>query len=317
MQSERILITGGAGYIGSVLTEHLLEKGYNVTCLDNLVHGQRSLLHYVHKSNFDFIYGDVRDESLIKRILPKFDIIIPLAAIVGMPLCNKKPFDARAINTDAVKFIDKERSSNQLIIYPNTNSGYGISSGEFYCTEETPLAPISLYGKTKCEAEKILLESGKPALTLRLATAFGVSPRMRLDLLVNDFVYQAVTLRCIGLYEKDFKRNFIHVRDIARVFEHCIDNFEIMRGGKNQTYNAGLEDANLSKKELALKIKEHLPKFAIFEGEGEDIDKRNYIVSNDKIMKTGFMPKYSLDFGIRELIRGYEMILETNPYRNA
>lgn len=317
MEKGRILITGGAGYIGSVLTGHLLEEGYKVTCLDNLMYGQRSLLNFVPNPGFEFIFEDARNEGLIKKIVPEFDAIIPLAALVGMPLCEMRPRDSEQINRDAVIMLDKARSPNQKLIFPNTNSGYGTKSGEVYCNEETPLEPISHYGKIKVEAERHLLESEKPAITLRLATVFGVSPRMRTDLLVNDFVHQALSTKCIELYEKHFKRNYIHIRDVARAFQFAIENFENMRHGNNQAFNLGLDDANLSKKELALKIKEHIPKLSIYDGEGKDPDKRNYIVSNEKISKTGFKPIYSLDDGIRELIKCYEIMMKTDPNRNA
>lgn len=313
-KKNNVLITGGSGYLGSVLIGHLLDKEYKVTCLDNLSYGQKSLLHYASNPNFDFIYGDARNRELMKKILPNFDVIIPLAAIVGMPACNLKPFDAGSINRDAVIMIDELRRSDQKVIYPNTNSGYGTKSGEVFCTEETPLEPISLYGRVKCEAEKHLLESKKDAITLRLATVFGISPRMRTDLLVNDFVHKAMKDGYIIIYEKDFKRNFIHIKDVARAFEHCIENFDAM---KNNAYNVGLEEANLSKAELAEKIKKYIPNFEIIYKEvGEDPDKRNYIVSNRKIMTTGFSPKYSLDDGIKELIKGYSILLKNDPYKN-
>lgn len=314
MKKENILITGGSGYIGSVLTGHLLEKNHKVTCLDNLIYGQKSLLHYASNPNFEFIYGDVRNKALLEKIVADKDVILPLAAVVGMPACDLKPFDAESINRDAIILINELRRSNQKLIYPTTNSGYGTKSGEFFCTEETPLEPISLYGQTKTEAELHLLKSDKPAITLRLATVFGISPRMRTDLLVNDFVYKAMSDGYIVIYEKDFKRNYIHIKDVARAFEHCIDNFDFM---KRNTYNVGLEEANLSKAELAEKIKKHIPKFEIVYKEvGEDPDKRNYIVSNKKIMATGFKPVYSLDDGITELIKGYSILLKNNPYKN-
>jgi len=314
-KKESVLITGGSGYLGSFLSGYLLEKGYSVSCLDNLSYGQKSLLHHVSNPNFNFIYGDVRNRKLLEKILPGFDVIIPLAAVVGMPACDLKPFDAESINRDAVILINELRGHNQKLIYPTTNSGYGTKSGEVYCTEETPLDPISLYGKTKTEAEAHLLKSEKPAITLRLATVFGVSPRMRTDLLVNDFVFKALRDGYIIIYEKDFKRNYIHIKDVARAFEHCIKNFEYMKGN---AYNVGLEEANLSKAELAEKIKRHIPKFEIIYMEvGEDPDKRNYIVSNKKIMNAGFMPIVSLDEGIEELIRGYSILLKNNLYQNV
>ena len=317
MAKEKVLITGGAGYIGSVLTGHLLNKDYKVTCLDNLIFGQTTPLIYVNNPNFDFVYGDSRNESLIKKLVGKKDAIIPLAALVGMPLCNMRPQDAEQINRDSIVMLNRIRSLDQMLIFPNTNSGYGAKTGEVFCTEETPLEPVSLYGRVKVEAEQSLLDSRKPAITLRLATVFGFSPRMRLDLLVNDFVYQAMTVGCIELFEKDFKRNYIHIRDVARAFQHAIENFEEMRSGENQAFNLGLDNANLSKEELALKIRGYIPGFSIYEGSGQDPDKRNYIVSNEKIRRTGFEPIFSLDDGIKELIKGYDILLKTNPLRNV
>ncbi len=312
---QRVLITGGAGYLGSVIIEHLLEKGFHVACLDNLSYSQSSLFPLSKYQDFEFIFGDARDKNLLEKILPGFDIIIPLAAVVGMPACDRKPFDAKSINYEAVVLIDNLRAPHQKIIYPTTNSGYGTKSGDVFCTEETPLEPISLYGETKVKSEKHLLNSAKPTITLRLATVFGTSPRMRNDLLVNDFVWKAMSEGYIVIYEKDFKRNYIHIRDVARCFEHCIANFEKMKG---QAYNVGLEDANLSKAELAEKIKKYLPKFEIVYKEvGQDPDKRNYIVSNKKILATGFVPKYSLDDGINELIKGYKILLKNIPYKNV
>ncbi|MBI2045177.1 NAD(P)-dependent oxidoreductase [Candidatus Pacearchaeota archaeon] len=314
MKRESVLITGGAGYIGSVLTGHLLDNGFKVTCLDDLRYGQKSLIHYAGNPAFDFVYGDCRNKNLLEEIIGKFDFIIPLAALVGAPICDSKPVEAETINRDAVILIDNLRSRNQQIIFPTTNSGYGTTTGETFCTEETPLNPITLYGRTKVEAEKSLLDSEKGAITMRLATVFGASPRMRTDLLVNDFVLKAVTDRYIVIYEKDFKRNYIHIKDVARAFEHCINNFDVM---KNQAYNLGLSDANLSKIELAEKIKEHIPDFEIINGEiGSDPDKRNYIVSNEKIEKTGFKTEFSLDYGIKELVKTYKILLKGNQDRN-
>lgn len=314
-EKESVLITGGAGYLGSVLTGHLLEKGYKVTCLDNLLYDNRqSIFNYATNPNFEFVFGDTRNRELLRLVLEDKDVIIPLAAIVGMPACDAKPLEAESINRDAVFLINELRNHGQKIIFPNTNSGYGTKSGDVFCTEETPLEPISLYGKVKCEAEKYLLESEKDAITLRLATVFGLSPRMRIDLLVNDFVYKALTDGYIIIYQGDFKRNFIHIKDVARAFEHCIENFESM---KNNAYNVGLEDANLSKADLAEKIKQYIPKFEIVYKEmGEDPDKRNYTVSNKKIMATGFRPEFSLDYGIKELIKGYNILLRNKPFTN-
>jgi nucleoside-diphosphate-sugar epimerase len=301
----KILVTGGAGYLGSVLVPHLLENNYKVTVLDNLYYRQNSLFHLCYNKNFEFILGDARDAQLISRIISKFDVIIPLAALVGATACDKDPNLATELNLNAVKSILKYRSKSQMIILPNTNSGYGIGETNDFCTEDSALNPISLYGKTKVEVEKAVLDAGD-TITLRLATVFGISPRMRLDLLVNDFVYQAINNRVLVLFEEHFKRNYIHIRDIAYTFKYCIDNFEKL---KDEPYNVGLSAANLSKRELAEKIKEHIPELTIISSEiGKDPDKRDYIVSNEKLEKKGWLPRYTLDDGIEELIKGYNMI---------
>ncbi len=308
-----ILVTGGAGYLGSMLVPRLLEAGHKVTVLDAFIFGQNSLLECCANENFDVIRGDARDESILKSILHKFDTLIPLAALVGAPLCNRDMIGTVTINRDAVKTLAEFASKEQRIIYPTTNSGYGIGEKGIYCTEKTPLRPISTYGKTKVEAEEIVLSRGN-AITFRLATVFGMAPRMRLDLLVNDFTYRAVNDRFIVVFEGHFKRNYIHIRDVARAFMHAIDNFEAM---KNEPYNVGLSDANLSKLELCEKIKEHAPNFTIMEAPiGKDPDQRDYIVSNDKIEATGFKPTHSLDMGIKELINGYKIITNTK-YSNV
>lgn len=308
-----ILVTGGAGYLGSMLVPRLLEVGHKVTVLDSFIFGQNSLLECCANENFEAIRGDARDEGILKSIMPKFDVIIPLAALVGAPLCNRDAIGTVTINRDAIKTITEIASKEQRIIYPTTNSGYGIGEKGVYCTEKTPLRPISTYGKTKVEAEEIVLNRGN-AITFRLATVFGMAPRMRLDLLVNDFTYRAVNDRFIVVFEGHFKRNYVHVRDVARAFMHAIDNFDAM---KNEPYNVGLSDANLSKLELCEKIKEHVPNFTIMEAPiGKDPDQRDYIVSNDKIEATGFKPMYSLDMGIKELIKGYKIIVNTK-YSNV
>ena len=309
----KILITGGAGYIGSVLTLYLLRKNYHVTVIDNLFYGQDSLLSVCNYPQFNFINGDARDEVLIKENLSSFDIIIPLACLVGAPLCEKNKELAISTNYEAIKLIDQLRSNDQYIIYPTTNSGYGIVDKDNYCTEETPLNPISLYGRTKVDAEKLLLDAGN-AITLRLATVFGASQRMRMDLLVNDFVYRALKDRVLVLFEGHFRRNYIHIQDVAMTFAHCIDNYEEM---KNEPYNVGLSNANLTKRELAEKIKDHIPELVIISSEiGEDPDKRDYIVSNEKLERTGWEQKKNLDDGIIELIKCYSM-LKVNKYSNA
>jgi nucleoside-diphosphate-sugar epimerase len=306
--SLRILITGGAGYLGSVLCERLLAAGHAVTVLDTFMFGQTSLFHLCAHPRFDVVRGDARDEATVSRLLKSADVVIPLAALVGAPLCDRDPHAATAINHGAISTLLRLRSPSQLIVYPTTNSGYGTKSGDQFCTEDTPLEPISLYGRTKVDAEQEVLD-GPNSLTLRLATVFGTSPRMRVDLLVNHFVYAAVTDGYIVIFEKDFKRNYIHIRDVADCFVHCIDNHTAMRG---KPYNAGLDQANLSKEELALKVKGHVPSFYIHFAEvGSDPDKRNYVVSNQRLREAGFVAKRSLDDGITELVKGYRMLRKT------
>lgn len=301
----RVLVTGGAGYLGSVLIEHLLRDGFAVTCIDNLMYGDHNLFHLCTAPRFDFVRGDARDERLMTELIADADVIIPLAAIVGAAACDRDPASAESINLGSVRLVDRLRSPDQLVVYPNTNSGYGTQSGDSYCTEETPLEPISHYGRQKVQAENELLQSGN-VVTLRLATVFGASPRMRVDLLVNHFTYAAVTDGFIVIFEKDFKRNYIHVRDVADCFIHCIENAEAMI---DRPYNAGLDDANLSKEELALAIKRQVADFYIHFGEiGSDPDKRNYIVSNQRLREAGFEARRSIDDGIAELIKGYRML---------
>ena len=301
----RVLVTGAAGYIGSILCEHLLDNGYQVTALDTLAYTEHNLFHLCADPRFEFVHGDARNEELMGDLVKEADVLIPLAAIVGAPACDRDELLAKTVNLDAVRMLNRLRSPNQIVIYPTTNSGYGTRSGDLYCDENTPLEPISVYGQTKVQAEAELLESPN-TITLRLATVFGVSPRMRLDLLVNHFVYAAVTDGYIVIFEKDFKRNYVHIRDVADRFIHCIQNAERMAG---RSYNVGLDAANLSKEELALKIKENVPKFYVhFAPVGSDPDKRNYIVSNQRLREAGFEAKRSLDDGIRELLTGFKML---------
>ena len=312
MKSLNVLITGGAGYIGSVLTPTLLDAGHRVTVLDNLSFGQMSLLPVAHRQGFEFIRGDARDGRLIQSLVPRFDVLIPLVALVGAPACDKDPRLATELNLDAVTTLLESRSKQQLILFPNTNSGYG-SQPEGPCTEDTPFAPISHYGRTKVDAEQRLMEAGN-AVSFRLATAFGASPRQRLDLLVNDFVRRAVQEGVLVLFESGFHRNFIHVRDIAGVFAYGIEHAESM---KNQIFNVGLSDANLTKRQLAERIQAQVPSLKILESEiGRDPDKRDYIVSNDRIEATGWRPRYSLDDGIAELIQVCRM-LPSSPWANV
>ena len=307
----KILVTGAAGYIGSVLTPILLNEGHEVIALDNFMYNQPSLLDCCYHPKLTIIRGDTRDKPLMTRLLKSVDAIFPLACLTGAPLCAKDPVGATTILLDAVNMIIELKSKDQMMIFPTTNSGYGVGEKGKHCTEETPLRPISLYGKLKVDAENAILDTG--GITLRLATAFGVSPRMRLDLLVNDFTYRAVYDRFVVLFEAHFNRNYIHVRDISRAFVHGLNNFDKM---KKQPYNVGLSDANMTKLQLCQEIKKQVPDFYFVEATiGEDPDKRDYIVSNEKIEKTGYKPQVSLSAGIAELIKGYQVI-KRNQYAN-
>jgi len=309
----RVLVTGGAGYIGSILTPRLLELGHEVTVLDSFVRGTPDLSDCCRYPGFTPVRGDARDTRLLDQVIPKHDVLIPLAALVGAPLCKEDPIAAKTTNQDAVLDLVKRSSKNQIVIYHNTNSGYGIGEKDQFCTEETPLNPVSLYGTTKCAAEQAVLDSGH-GVTFRLATVFGMSPRMRVDLLVNDFTWRAVTDRAVVIFEGHFKRNYIHLRDVVKGFLHGIENFDTMKGN---AYNLGLSSANLSKLELCAKIKEHVPNFVYLEAPiGEDPDKRDYIVSNAKLEKTGWTPEWDLDRGINELLKGYKM-LRNSRYANV
>lgn len=307
-----ILVTGAAGYIGSILVPELLKEGHRVVAIDNFMYQQTSLLDCCHDDRLTLIRGDIRDKDLISKQLMDADVIFPLACLTGAPLCDKDPDAARATNLDAIRMILELRSKEQRIIFPTTNSGYGVGQKNVFCTEETPLRPISFYGRLKVEAEQSVLEAGN-GITLRLATAFGTSPRMRLDLLVNDFVYRAVQDGSLILFEGHFRRNYIHVRDVARAFIHCLNHFSQM---KDETYNVGLSDCNISKLQLCEEIKKQVPAFYFTEAEvGSDPDQRDYMVSNEKIESTGFKPKISLQEGIAELIKGYQ-IIKRNHYAN-
>ncbi len=308
-----ILVTGAAGYIGSILVPQLLNEGHQVIAVDNFMYQQTSLLDCCVDRKLTLIRGDVRDRAFISTHVRQADVIVPLACFTGASICAKDPDGAKAVNLDAIHLLLKFISKEQRIIFPTTNSGYGIGQEGILCDENTPLRPISLYGRLKVEAEKAILDAGN-SVTLRLATAFGISPRMRLDLIVNDFVYQAVNRGSLVLFEGHFKRNFIHVRDVARAFGHTLKHFEKMKG---ESYNVGLSDCNLSKRELCEEIKKQVPNFYFVEAEiGEDPDKRNYMVSNQKIENTGFWPKWSLQDGIAELIKGYQ-IIKRDQYANV
>jgi nucleoside-diphosphate-sugar epimerase len=303
----KVLITGGAGYLGSNLTRHLLEAGYTVTVLDNLMYDQVTLLHLFGNPKFQFELGDVRDKKLLQELVGLNDVIIPLAAIVGMPACKANPELTVAVNYQQVADIVEILRDDQKLILPNTNSQYG--SSDSIITEESPFNPLSLYAKTKCDAENIMLEKGN-GVSLRLATVFGVSPRMRTDLLVNDFVYKSVVDGYLVLFEAHFKRNYIHVQDIARTFQFIIENYEKCKG---HAFNVGLSTANLSKLELAEKIKSHIPSLVIKQDDfKEDFDKRNYIVSNEKLEALGWKPIYDLDYGIKQLMSAYKIVINKN-----
>jgi nucleoside-diphosphate-sugar epimerase len=309
-----VLVTGGAGYLGSILVPALLDRGFAVTVVDNFMYGQDSLAAVCHHPAFSVVRGDVRSMETMKPLLKDADIVIPLAARVGAPLCDRDPAAATSTNLTAVVEMLAHLSREQRVLLPVTNSGYGVGEADRFCTEESPMRPVSLYGRDKVQAEQVLLDRHPSALSFRLATVFGMSPRMRLDLLVNDFTYRASADRFIVLFEGHFKRNFIHVRDVARAFLHGIEHFDTMKGGP---YNVGLSDANLSKVELCQRIQKHVPSFVFVESNvGEDPDKRDYIVSNEKIERTGFRPAHSLDDGIRELLKGFVMLRNTR-YSNV
>jgi nucleoside-diphosphate-sugar epimerase len=306
-----VLITGGAGYVGSILTERFVNQGYLVTVYDNFMYRQNTLLNLCYQPNVKFIRGDVRDVDSLLRQVSKHDIIIPLAAIVGMPACKKNPLGAKQINQDQIENICQAKSKDQLLLYPNTNSGYGQGEGAVF-TEKDELNPISVYGQTKCEAEK-MVRNTENSLVFRLATVFGCSPKMRLDLLVNDFTYRAWNDGFISLFEGHFKRNYVHVRDVAAVFDWCISHWDLV---KNDVYNFGLSNANLTKRELCDKIKVQIPNFKIVEFEGDkDPDQRNYIVQNTKIENKGFKASISVERGIDELLKSFE-ILNPSIYTN-
>ena len=307
-----ILVTGGAGYLGSTMVPDLLSAGHNVTVLDNFMFKQASLNHCAYHPNFNVIKGDLRIESTMKDLMAKADVIIALAALVGAPLCNLDPIGATTINHDAITMMLRLLSKDQIVLMPTTNSAYGAGDENNYCNEESPLRPISQYAIEKVEIEKQLMEHPN-AISFRLATVFGMSPRMRIDLLVNDFTYRAVYDRFVVLFESHFKRNYIHVRDVSRVFQHALNNFINMKG---EIYNAGLSNANVSKKKLCEHIQKQIPDFIFIEEKiGKDPDQRNYIVSNEKIEATGYKPEFSLDEGITELIKGYTM-LRNSKYGN-
>ncbi len=303
--SQNILVTGGAGYLGSLMVPELLAAGHKVTVLDNFMFKQNSLAHVCYHPNFSVVRGDVRVKETMQKLLKDADVVIPLAALVGAPLCSQDPIGATTTNRDAILMMLQLLSKEQRVLMPTTNSAYGTGDKNNYCDENSPLRPISHYAVEKVEIEKALMER-ENSISFRLATVFGMSPKMRIDLLVNDFTYRAVYDRAVLLFESHFKRNYIHNRDVTRVFLHGIENFTKLKG---EIFNVGLSDANLSKKELCEEIKRHLPEFVYVEAPyGKDPDQRNYIVSNEKIESSGFKPAFSLGDGVVELIKGYSMI---------
>ena len=300
-----ILVTGGAGYLGSTMVPDLLAAGHKVTVLDNFMFKQTSLNNCCYHPNFTVVKGDIRQKDTMLALMKKADVIIPLAALVGAPLCSLDPIGATTINHDAIELMLKLLSKDQIVLMPTTNSAYGTGDKDNYCNEESPLRPISQYAIEKVGIEQELMQQ-ENAISFRLATVFGMSPRMRIDLLVNDFTYRAVNDRFVVLFESHFKRNYIHVRDVSRVFQHALNNHDAMKG---EIYNVGLSDANVSKRELCEQIQKQVPDFIFIDEQiGKDPDQRNYIVSNDKIESTGFKTEFSLDRGIGELLKGYTMI---------
>ena len=300
-----ILVTGGAGYLGSTMVPDLLAAGHKVTVLDNFMFKQTSLNNCCYHPNFTVVKGDIRQKDTMLALMKKADVIIPLAALVGAPLCSLDPIGATTINHDAIELMLQLLSKDQIVLMPTTNSAYGTGDKDNYCNEESPLRPISQYAIEKVGIEQELMQQ-ENAISFRLATVFGMSPRMRIDLLVNDFTYRAVNDRFVVLFESHFKRNYIHVRDVSRVFQHALNNHDAMKG---EIYNVGLSDANVSKRELCEQIQKQVPDFIFIDEQiGKDPDQRNYIVSNDKIESTGFKTEFSLDRGIGELLKGYTMI---------
>jgi nucleoside-diphosphate-sugar epimerase len=308
----KILVTGGAGYIGSVLIPNLLSEGHEITVVDNFMYRQTSLASSIRNERLNLVIGDVRDYTLMKELISMADIVIPLAAIVGAPACDKYPREAESINKESILWMLNQLSPNQRIIMPTTNSAYGSGNDNNYCDETSPLNPLSRYARDKVTVEKALMDHAG-ATSFRLATVFGISPRMRLDLLVNNFTYRAVTDGFVIVFEGHFKRNYIHVLDVVQAFELALKDENGFRG---QVFNVGLSTANISKIELCQEIKSILPRFTYLESAlGKDPDQRNYLVSNQKIEKLGFSPKVSLKSGLYELVKGLSMF-NHKPFTN-
>lgn len=311
MAAERILITGGAGYLGGVMTKNFLAQRTRevkaVTWIDDLRYEQQSPLQFIGDQRFTFILGDARDERLLRPLIYRHDVLLPLAAIVGAPACDQHQDDARSINHDAIVMLNRLRSAEQKLVYPTTNSGYGATTAETECTEASPLVPISLYGRTKADTERALLEDSKPCIAFRLATVFGMSPRPRLDLLVNDLTYRALAEKKLALFEKHFMRNFVHIQDVARVFDFTRSSYESMSNFR--IYNVGNPDLNISKEQLVRRIAALVPDLEIIEDtEHKDPDQRNYIVSNQRLLDTGFFFTKTLELGIQEIIDAYPLL---------
>lgn len=308
----KILVTGGAGYIGSVLVPNLLSQGHAVTVIDNFMYKQTSLASSIRNENLTLVFGDVRDEALMNQHLAKSDVVIPLAAIVGAPACDSDPVAAQSINKESILWLLKKLSKDQRIIMPTTNSAYGSGDKNNFCDESSPLNPLSLYARDKVTVEKELMQHPS-ATSFRLATVFGISPRMRMDLLVNNFTYRAITDGFVVVFEGHFKRNYIHVLDVVQAFNLAIANEKDFAG---EVFNVGLSEANISKIELCREIQSIVPNFTFLEAAlGKDPDQRNYVVSNEKIERFGFKPSVSLESGLQELVKGLKMF-NHKPFTN-